>query len=176
MGKLEHTSNHNLAELETLVNQVKSKLHQQQCAYHNQHIPRVDSLQQFDPRVEAQRQHVQMGFDQTIVTTTQSPPLPISLPSPTTQVARQAMLQQTALCCQKLQDTPHQVHLPTEPAVFSTRSKVIAAIAAPPKSGMHTQSRLMQLTKTSKSKQFVAHAVQSILEKAQIVDVINTWE
>lgn len=134
----------------------------------------MDSPQQCVPRVEAQEEQNQKEFDQTTGSTTPPPPSQ-KFPYQTTKLARQSTIQQTAACCRQLQETPQQVHLPTQPSAFTTRSWVIAAMAAPPASQTHTQSCLMQTTKSSKNKQRLTHAVQATpVKNVQMGSVINT--
>ena len=172
MGEINNESDHSLEELRTIVQQAETKLHNQQepIVIQEPALPRVDTIQQA-PRVEP---------NATPVPRVPIPPTfnnPSTSSNPLPNLARRAAQQRTAVRRRRLQDKQPQVHLPSQPPAHSTRSKVIAATAAPPATRTRTISRLMQPTSSSRSKQRQANAIHEVhSNKAKVKRTIQKLE
>eukprot|EP00956_Cyclotella_meneghiniana_P024798 scaffold50421_cov81-Cyclotella_meneghiniana.AAC.3 len=152
LGHIDFKADHNLSELNTLVQQVEQKL--------NSEIPIAPQVPQ-PPESTNTPQVPRVAEQPTNNVQTDGQPVP-RVANPLQHIARRAAIQRTAARRRRPQESSPPVNLPNQPPALSTRSRVTAAAAAPPSARTRTKSRLHQPTLSSRNKRRQANAVRAL--------------
>ena len=140
---------HNYREIHTLVQQADARLQPQQQQHDSPLVPRVDAT-----TTEVQARMCILRVSSTPTTASLAPhPLRV----------RQAAAKRTIARQQCLDIKTPTINLPSQPPALSTRSKVLAALPAPPATRTRHQSKLLRpsATQTSISMHHQANAALS---------------